>query len=195
MSLYINVNKYNNIYYDDNIYYYDDIYHNNIYNISSYENNYIVIVNYKHFTNYDMICKYKDLLLEFNIIKNKVYHHKCYLKKVHNSHIGFYHDGIAFYKEIILNKNDYSNPYVNGCKNMYLYYSNIDKCKYMYLYYSKIDTSYFNIYSLFKYLLSLCFYCKNYDNNNYVKIKKFNCMRYHKNIIYIITSTASTIIY
>jgi len=169
MSFYINVeinyNAYANI---------------NMYNKKiSIGNNYIIISKYRYGQNtYSIIFKCKGkLIFDIKFTKNELFFNEFYLSNISTPY--FY---IYFY---YLDSNHIKKEYtINKCKYIRNYFSKYSMCRYLY-----------NVYSTYKYLFSLYAKNKSYSisypfhklnilNINYIKY--FNCMRYYKNIIYII---------
>jgi len=139
--------------------------------------NYIHIDKYKNkYKKYELICNCTKRNIIFNLFfcKNKVNYTSARLyqknqKRIENIiySVIFYSAGNLMYKELILN---------------------YECIRFSYISYIPIDKFLYNIYSLYKYLLLLCYNNKTYPyrHTNLISKKKFNCMRNYKNILYLI---------
>jgi hypothetical protein len=130
--------------------------------------NYIYIHKYKYknyFLSYKYINKYK-FSIEFNIINDRIKYNYCYLFDKQKHRIEFLNTG----------SNDICKTIERGNR----YYSYVYSVTY------KLIKTTYNVYSLYKYFLSLKYLYK-YNNmlKNISKAKKFNCMKNYKIIIYI----------
>jgi len=143
------------------------------FDINSVDTNFICIIKRKSKKyKYILICKYiKTLGFNMTFSKYSYFENNAYLYDKGKYCIYFYSIGKDYIQKQVG---------INNCfyERGYLYKYNITK----YLY---------NIYSLYKYLLS--FYSSNnklytnYDSNiklSILYIKKFNCMRYYKCVLY-----------
>jgi hypothetical protein len=131
--------------------------------------NYIYIHKYKYknfFLSYKYINKYK-FSIEFNTINDIIQYNYCYLFDNQNHRIEFINTG--------------GNNICKSIKRGDRYYTYVYNVTY------KLNKNTYNVYSLYKYLLSL-----KYDRkiNNMLKnistVKKFTCMKNYKIIIYIV---------
>jgi len=141
--------------------------------ISNYsdEDNYINVYIDKY-NYYRLIYIYKGInKIDMTISKNGYMFNDTFLCITNYNHIDFSYINFS-----------YSHP--NFVKKIIRINNTICIREYLSKYY--IGHYLYNIYSIYKYLFSLYPVGKIYTFNcNYIQIKKFNCMRYYKNIIYI----------
>ena len=131
--------------------------------------NYIYIHQYKN-NEYYLLYKYKyKFSIEFNIITNSIKFNYCSLYK-----------NPKYCLEIATASNNKISKYIRLGDNFYNYIYNVDS-KY------ELMKNTYNIYLLYKYLLSINYFNK-YNNmrENILNTKKFNCMKNYKIIIYIV---------
>jgi len=129
--------------------------------------NYIYINKYKN-RDYYLCYKYTNkynFSIEFNTINNRINYNYCYLFDKHTYCIEFKNaGGNKICKSIVMNDRYYT---------------------YVYSVTYELIKNTFNVYSLYKYLLSIKYLYK-YNNLQYISnIKKFTCMKNYKIIIYI----------
>jgi len=169
MSLYINTKEISNeMEYD----------HNGSRNNKSIKTNYLIINKiYKDYKYFKILGRYKNFSFEMKYYNNIFNYTIAYLNQLCNYHICFFSSLSTNISEEIKVKNIIRVINYNNINTIVKYN--------------------FNIYSLYKYLLSLYYYSKYYSKNNrkyytLVDLKTFNCMRYYKNIIYIVAAVAIT---
>jgi hypothetical protein len=128
--------------------------------------NYIYIHKYKY-NDYYILYRYKNkynFKIEFNIINHVIRYNYCCLYDKQKCRIEFFTSDSGdnkISKFILMNDRYYNYVYSVTIKNTY------------------------NVYSLYKYLLSLKYLYKNNNMKNISNMKKFNCMKNYKIIIYI----------
>ncbi len=130
--------------------------------------NYIYIHKYKY-NDYYILYRYKNkynFKIEFNIINHIIRYNCCYLYDKQKCRIEFINTGDNKISRCIVMNDRYY--------------------KYIYSVTYKLIKNTYNVYSLYKYLLSLKYLYKyNNMHENISNMKKFNCMKNYKIIIYI----------
>ena len=156
-----------------------NIYINTIYDINKYRYNhkksthYIILNKYSSTENIEYYIEYiyKHIFkIDFNYNTNEIKMNSCYLYNTLDVLLGFTTNLLnpnIIIKDLIIEEKHYEYTYFNT--------------------YSLI-TNIFNIYSLYKYLLSLKYLKKKNNMQSISHVKKFNCMRNFKIITYIVAT-------
>jgi len=132
--------------------------------------NYIYITKYKnYYICYKYTNKYNFSIEQLQIINDRIkYNYCCLFNK--QKHLEFIKTGDNCIDKFIIMDNNYY--------------------RYLYSFTYELNQNIFNAYSLYKYLLSLKYLYKyNNMHENISNMKKFNCMKNYKIIIYIVAVT------